>query len=138
MDTAPLPTDGDLFWQERRTCFLTTLRPDGSPHTTPVGVTYDPETRIARVITDGYNKKVRNVRAALAAGVEARVNVSQAEGRRWSTLEGTAVIKDDPAAVADAERRYTERYKTPRVNPNRVVIEITITRALGPIKPSGW
>ncbi|MER8037117.1 TIGR03618 family F420-dependent PPOX class oxidoreductase [Streptomyces hydrogenans] len=138
MDTAPLPTDGDLFWQERRTCFLTTLRPDGSPHTTPVGVTYDPETRIARVITDGGNKKVRNVRAALASGGEARVNVSQAEGRRWSTLEGTAVIKDDPAAVADAERRYTERYKTPRVNPNRVVIEITVTRALGPTKPSGW
>ncbi|MFJ4338576.1 TIGR03618 family F420-dependent PPOX class oxidoreductase [Streptomyces sp. NPDC088915] len=138
MDTTPLPTDGDLFWQERRTCFLTTLRPDGSPHTTPVGVTYDPATRIARVITDGGNKKVRNIRAALTAGAEARVNVSQAEGRRWSTLEGTAVIKDDPAAVADAERRYTERYKTPRVNPNRVVIEITVTRALGPTKPSGW
>ncbi|MEU2549089.1 TIGR03618 family F420-dependent PPOX class oxidoreductase [Streptomyces roseolus] len=138
MDTDPLPTDGDLFWQERRTCFLTTLRPDGSPHTTPVGVTYDPETRIARVITDGDNKKVRNIRAALAAGTEARVNVSQAEGRRWSTLEGTAVVKDDPAAVADAERRYTERYKVPRVNPNRVVIEITVTRALGPTKPSGW
>ncbi|MEU6932492.1 hypothetical protein AB0A05_25435 [Streptomyces sp. NPDC046374] len=58
--------------------------------------------------------------------------MSQAEGRRWSTLEGTAVIKDDPATVADVERRYTERYKTPRVNPNRVVIEVTVTRALGP------
>ncbi|GGT71556.1 PPOX class F420-dependent oxidoreductase [Streptomyces lateritius] len=139
METATPPADGDdAFWQERRVCFITTLRPDGTPHVTPVGITYDPETRIARVITDGGNKKVRNIRAALAAGTEARVAVSQAEGRRWCTLEGTAVIKDDPASVADAERRYTERYKPPRVNPNRVVIEITVTRALGPTKPSGW
>ncbi|MEU6932493.1 hypothetical protein AB0A05_25440 [Streptomyces sp. NPDC046374] len=28
------------------------------------------QTRIARVITDGDNKKVRNIRAALAAGTE--------------------------------------------------------------------
>ncbi|MFE0777782.1 TIGR03618 family F420-dependent PPOX class oxidoreductase [Streptomyces sp. NPDC058861] len=135
--TSPLP-DGEAFWQERRTCFLTTFRPDGTPHLVPVGVTYDPETRIARVISDGGSKKVRNIRAALATGTEARAAVGQAEGRRWCTLEGTAVVKDDPASVADAERRYAERYKTPRVNPNRVVIEITVTRAMGTAKPSGW
>ncbi|PZT70326.1 acyltransferase [Streptomyces sp. SW4] len=144
---APQPADTDTpqpagtdaaFWQERRTCFLTTLRPDGSPHLTPVGVTYDPGTRIARVITDGASKKARNVRAALAAGGEARVAVAQVDGRRWCSLEGRAVVKDDPASVADAERRYAERYKTPRANPNRVVIEITVTRALGTAKPPGW
>ncbi|MFV0132020.1 TIGR03618 family F420-dependent PPOX class oxidoreductase [Streptomyces sp. HMX87] len=137
--TDTLPADGDgTFWQERRTCFLTTLRPDGTPHLTPVGVTYDPEARVARVITDGGSKKVRNIRAALAAGAEARVAVSQAEGRRWCTLEGTAVVKDDPESVADAERRYTERYKPPRVNLRRVVIEIAVNRALGTAKPPGW
>ncbi|MFG3041771.1 TIGR03618 family F420-dependent PPOX class oxidoreductase [Streptomyces sp. NPDC048330] len=130
------PTDGDdTFWQERRVCFLTTHRPDGTPHLVPVGVTYDPETRIARVISDGASRKVRNVRAA---GELARAAVSQADGRRWCTLEGPAVIKDDPQAVAEAERRYTERYKPPRVNPNRVVIEITVTRAMGTAKPLGW
>ncbi|WP_434090643.1 PPOX class F420-dependent oxidoreductase [Streptomyces hirsutus] len=136
---ASQPAEGDdVFWRERRTCFLTTLRPDGTPHLTPVGVTYAPEARIARVITDGGSKKARNVRAALAVGTEARVSVGQVEGRRWCTLEGTAVIKDDPASVADAERRYAERYKTPRVNPNRVVIEITVSRVMGTAKPSGW
>ncbi|WP_320777077.1 TIGR03618 family F420-dependent PPOX class oxidoreductase [Streptomyces sp. CRN 30] len=127
-----------MFWRERRTCFLTTLRPDGTPHLTPVGVTYDSETRIARVITDGGSKKALNIRAALATHAEARVSVGQVEGRRWCTLEGTAVIKDDPTSVTDAERRYAERYKTPRTNPNRVVIEITVTRAMGTAKPSGW
>ncbi|MEV6318878.1 PPOX class F420-dependent oxidoreductase [Streptomyces sp. NPDC051776] len=130
----PAPPD-DLFWRESRLCFLTTLRPDGTPHLVPVGVTYDPETRIARVISSAGSRKVRNVRAA---GGNARVAVSQAEGRRWCTLEGTAVIKDAPASVADAERRYAERYKPPRPNPERVVIEITVTRALGTAKPAGW
>ncbi|WP_431983414.1 pyridoxamine 5'-phosphate oxidase family protein [Streptomyces qinglanensis] len=124
------------FWEERRICFLTTPRPDGTPHLVPVGVTYDPQTRIARVISSRSSKKVRNV---LAAGPEgARVAVSQAERRRWCTLEGTAVVRDDPASVADAEERYTRRYKPPRPNPDRVVVEIAVTRALGTAKPAGW
>ncbi len=66
------------------------------------------------------------------------VTGSQAKGRCWCVLEGTAVIKDDLGSVADADRRYTQRYKPPRVNPNRVVIEITVARAVGTAKPSGW
>ena len=46
-------------------------------------------------------------------------------------LEGRAVVRDDPDAVADAERRYAQRYRTPRVNPARVVLEIALTRVLG-------
>ncbi|GAA2657762.1 TIGR03618 family F420-dependent PPOX class oxidoreductase [Streptomyces lunalinharesii] len=128
-------TPADTFWTERRICFLSTPRPDGTPHLVPVGVTYDPETRIARVISSASSKKVRNLRAAAPGTV---VAVSQAEGRRWCTLEGTAAVKDDPESVADAERRYAERYKTPRPNPQRVVIEITVTRAMGTAKPAGW
>ncbi|WP_405889857.1 TIGR03618 family F420-dependent PPOX class oxidoreductase [Streptomyces sp. NBC_00133] len=134
-ETSVPPTSQVGFWEERRTCFLTTTRPDGSPHLVPVGVTYDPETRIARVISSGTSKKVRNVRDA---GPGVPVAISQAEGRRWCTLEGNAVIKDDAASVADAERRYAERYKPPRPNPERVVIEITVTRAMGTAKPPGW
>ncbi|MFI1282009.1 TIGR03618 family F420-dependent PPOX class oxidoreductase [Streptomyces sp. NPDC020858] len=136
MSTDAPPADGgDTFWQERRVRFLTTHRPDGTPHLMPVGVTDDSETRIARVISDGASRKVRNLRAADPA---ARAAVGQADGRRWCTLEGPAAIKDDPESVAEAEHRYAERYKPPRVNPNRVVIEITVTRAMGTAKPSGW
>ncbi|MEU5835219.1 TIGR03618 family F420-dependent PPOX class oxidoreductase [Streptomyces diacarni] len=123
------------FWEERRICFLTTPRPDGTPHLVPVGVTYDPATRLARVISSRSSKKVRNV---LAAGSGARVAVSQAEGRRWCTLEGTALVRQDAASVADAEARYTRRYKPPRPNPERVVIEIAVDRAMGTAKPPGW
>ncbi|MFD5428573.1 pyridoxamine 5'-phosphate oxidase family protein [Streptomyces sp. NPDC127084] len=128
-------TEGERFWRERRICYLTTPRPDGTPHLVPVGVTYDPRSRIARVITSAGSKKVRNLRAA---GPGTPVAVSQAEGRLWCTLEGTAVVKDDRESVADAERRYAERYKPPRPNPERVVIEIAVTRAMGTAKPAGW
>ncbi|MEU6572208.1 pyridoxamine 5'-phosphate oxidase family protein [Streptomyces parvulus] len=118
------------FWRERHVCTLTTLRPDGTPHVVPVGVTYDPETRTARVITDRNSRKVAHV---LAAGPDgARVAVCQMQGRRWATLEGRAVVRAEPAEVADAVRRYADRYeRTPRHNPDRVVIEIAVDRALG-------
>ncbi|MEU6259519.1 TIGR03618 family F420-dependent PPOX class oxidoreductase [Streptomyces sp. NPDC047043] len=120
------------FWRERHLCTLTTPRPDGSPHVVPVGVTYDPEARLARVIASRTSRKVANV---LAAGPEgARVAVCQVDGRRWATLEGRAVVRSEPERVAEAERRYAERYeRTPSPNPSRVVIEIDLTRAMGNI-----
>lgn len=136
VEATPAPAGNDEFWRERRVCFLTTSRPDGSPHLVPVGVTFDPEAGVARVISSAGSKKVRNVRAAGPDGAQAAV--SQVDGRRWCTLEGTAVVKDDAESVAEAERRYAERYRQPRPNPERVVIEITVTRVLGNTRPSGW
>lgn len=117
------------FWRERHLCTLTTMRPDGTPHVVPVGVTFEPEQGVARVITSGASRKARNVR--LADGEGAPVAVCQVEGRRWATLEGRGVVHEDADAIADAERRYAQRYRTPRENPRRVVIEIAVTRALG-------
>ncbi|WP_328450172.1 TIGR03618 family F420-dependent PPOX class oxidoreductase [Streptomyces sp. NBC_00386] len=118
------------FWRERHLCTLTTLRPDGSPHVVPVGVTYDPEAGLARVITDKSSRKAAHV---LAAGPDgARVAVCQVDGRRWATLEGRARVSTDPARVAEAVRRYTERYeRVPSPNPSRVAIEIELTAAMG-------
>ncbi|MET9448185.1 pyridoxamine 5'-phosphate oxidase family protein [Streptomyces cinerochromogenes] len=118
------------FWRERHLCTLTTLRPDGSPHVVPVGVTYDAEARLARVITSGTSAKARHVRAAGPEG--ARVAVCQVDGRRWATLEGRARVRTEPERVAEAVRRYADRYeRTPSPNPSRVVIEIEVERTLG-------
>ncbi|MET7360662.1 pyridoxamine 5'-phosphate oxidase family protein [Streptomyces sp. NPDC005562] len=124
------------FWRERRVCTLTTLRPDGTPHVVPVGVTYDPEAGVARVIARRTSRKIVHVLAATgeagADGAGARVAVCQFEGRRWATLEGRAVIRTEPAAIAEAEERYEERYgRRPSPNPERVLMEITVTRAMG-------
>src|SRR5262245_11728038 len=108
------------FWREYHLCTLTTPRPDGSPHVVAVGATYDPQASLARVITRKDSVKVANVLAAGRAG--ARVAVCQVDRGRWATLEGIATIATDPQAVAEAERRYAERYRTPEPHPDRVVI----------------
>ncbi|WP_116051783.1 TIGR03618 family F420-dependent PPOX class oxidoreductase [Amycolatopsis palatopharyngis] len=129
--TATAATD-DLreFWSEWHLCTLTTLRSDGTPHVVPVGVTVDEDFAVARVICRTGSVKARNVRAAGADG--AVVAVSQVDRRRWSTLEGRAVVREDPDSVRDAEQRYARRYqRTPQPNPERVVIEITVDRRLG-------
>jgi F420H(2)-dependent biliverdin reductase len=114
------------FFTERHLATLTTLRADGTPHVVPFGVTFDAATGTARVITSGTSAKVRHVRAG-----QARVAVCQVDGRCWATLEGTAVVREDAEAVADAEERYARRYQRPRVNPARVVLEISVDRVLG-------
>lgn len=125
-DPHDLGPDALAFLTERHLATLTTLRADGSPHVVPVGVTFDPATATARVITSGSSAKARHVRDG-----QARVAVCQVDGRRWLTLEGTAVVRDDAASVADAVERYARRYRTPRENPARVVIEISVDRVLG-------
>jgi PPOX class probable F420-dependent enzyme len=113
------------FWTERHLCTLSTVRPDGTPHVVPVGVTLDLEAGVARIITDGGSWKVKHVRRAGYAAV------CQVDGGRWSTLEGPAVVRDEPEAVEEAVRRYAVRYRQPRVNPTRVVIEIQVRRVTG-------
>ncbi|WP_431918448.1 TIGR03618 family F420-dependent PPOX class oxidoreductase [Amycolatopsis tucumanensis] len=127
--TTEAPSDElRAFWAERHLCMLTTLRPDGRPHVVPVGVTVDEDFTTARVICRGGSVKARNVRL----GQPARVVVSQVDGRRWSSLEGSAVVREDPESVADAENRYAVRYhRHPKPNPERVVIEISLDRRLG-------
>ena len=81
---------------------------------------------LLRVLSSGESAKVRHI-----LNGQTRVAVCQFEGPRWCTVEGVATIKDDPESVAEAVKRYAERYRQPRPNPRRVAIEITITKALG-------
>jgi PPOX class probable F420-dependent enzyme len=120
-----LPEAALAFVRERHLATFTSLRADGSPHVTPVGFTWDEDAGIARIITSGTSAKARN---AARGGA---VALCQVEGRRWLALEGVSRVSSEAADVADAERRYAERYRIPRENPKRVVIEITVTRTYG-------
>ncbi len=126
MDPHALSDAVTAFLAERHLATLTTLRPDGTPHVVAVGFTWDPEARLVRVITSGASKKARNVRDGSPRAV-----VAQVDGRRWLSLEGSPVVSDDAERVAEACRRYAERYRVPGENPARVVIEISVDRVLG-------
>ncbi|MDT3397768.1 TIGR03618 family F420-dependent PPOX class oxidoreductase [Streptomyces sp. B1866] len=130
VDLRDPPPEYLAFWRERHVCTLTVVRPDGTPHVAPVGVTYDPEGGVARVLARRDSRKAAHVAAAGAAG--APVAVCQVAPRRWATLEGRAAVVTDPAAIADAEDRYAERYgRAPAPRPDRVLLLITLTRAMG-------
>ena len=145
---APLNAASLEFVTVRHLATLTTLLADGFPHVVPVGFTFEPapaagsiDTADAgadgtgatpragsigtvRIITNGPSQKVLNVRR------DGRASVCQVDGARWITLAGPARILDDPADVADAVARYAERYRTPRENPERVVIAIDVDRVM--------
>jgi F420H(2)-dependent biliverdin reductase len=123
--TARLTNDALAFLTERHLAMLTTLRADNSPHVVAVGFTFDPKTHIARVITTGGSQKAVNAdRGEVAV-------LSQVDGARWLSLEGPANVNGESDAVRDAELRYAQRYRTPRENPRRVVIEVHVERVLG-------
>lgn len=118
------------FWTERRLCTVTTLRPDGTPHVVPMGVAIEFEADRAWAITQATSRKARNILATPGA----RIAVCCLDGARWSTVEGTAEISDEPAVVAEAEQRYAARYKVPRENVTRVAVRIEISRVLGNVR----
>ncbi len=126
-DLDNLPEDVVTFLTERQLATLTTSRTDGSPQVTPVGVTYEPETKTARVITWATSYKAMTV----AADPGQRVAACQVDGGRWLTIYGTATVTSEGEAVAEAVRRYAERYRPPKQRDDRVVIEIAVERIVG-------
>jgi len=126
-----LPEEALAFLAERHLATLTTLRPDGSPHVVPVGFTWDAQRRVARVITSGGTVK------ALNAAAGRRAVLCQVDRARWLSLEGVATVRTDPDAVAAAEQAYAGRYREPRPNPERVVVELAVDRVLGRVAPPG-
>jgi PPOX class probable F420-dependent enzyme len=126
-DPADLPDEVLAFLQERHLATLTTLRLDGSPHVVAVGFSWDDDAGLARVITFAPSRKARNLIAAPGS----RAAVCQVHGGRWLTMEGTTRVTDDVTDVAEAVRRYAERYRQPGERDDRVAIEITVDRVLG-------
>ena len=121
--TELLSDDAIAFVTERHLATLSTLSPGGRIHVVAVGFSY--RDGIARVITSGESRKVANVLA------DGRASISQVDGVRWLTLQGTATIARSPEEVQLGVDLYAERYRQPRVNPLRVVIELSVEKVLG-------
>lgn len=125
LDPTQLPGEVLTFLTERHLASLTTLRADGSPHVVPVGFSFDAHTCTVRIITFPSSVKYRN---ALRGG---RAAVSQVDGGRWLTLEGTVSGTDDPSRVALAVEGYSARYRMPGERADRVAIEIAVDKVMG-------
>lgn len=117
------------FVTERHLATLTLVRPDGRPHVTPVGFTWDGDAGVARVIT--WNGSVK-AKLLERSDQPLRAAVSSVDRGRWITLEGLATVSADPDVAADAVARYAVRYSQPKDRgADRRVIELKADRVLG-------
>jgi PPOX class probable F420-dependent enzyme len=117
-------TDAALeFLAEYHLATLSTLGRRDRIHAVPVGFTF--EDGIVRVIGSRGSQKFLNAQRS------GRAAVCSVDRARWISFEGPVTVSDDPDAVARAVALYAGRYRQPRVNPERVVLELTVERVLG-------
>jgi F420H(2)-dependent biliverdin reductase len=112
LDIHHLPERTAALLQEPAFAGLTTVRPDGRPHTALVGFSFDADSATCWLILRGSGVKYRNIVAAGgASGGAAPVTLSQhGIGGRWITFEGTLRLVPGPDALAETLRRYRARY----------------------------
>ncbi len=118
-----LTDDALQFLAEYHLATLSTLGRHDRIHAVPVGFTY--EDGIVRVIGSRGSQKFLNAQR------RGRAAVCSVDGGRWISFEGPARIVEDADAVAHAVALYAGRYRQPRVNPERVVLEMQVERVLG-------
>jgi PPOX class probable F420-dependent enzyme len=111
------------FVTERHLAILSTLGHRGGIHSVPVGFTV--EGGLLRIITSDGTQKVRNVERGGTA------TVAQVHEGQWISFAGQAQVNREADAVAHAVALYAARYRQPRVNPSRVVIEISFDKLMG-------
>jgi PPOX class probable F420-dependent enzyme len=102
---------------------LSTLGRHDRIHAVPVGFTY--EAGVVRIIGSRGSQKFLN---AERSGRGAVCSVDRA---RWISFEGPAMVLENADAVAHAVALYSARYRPPRSNPQRVVLELHVERVLG-------
>jgi PPOX class probable F420-dependent enzyme len=117
-----LTPEATTFVTDYHLATLSTMARDDSIHVVAVGFTL--ENGVVRIITNDGSQKVRNIER------DGRASVGQVEGAKWLSLSGTATVNRDAAAIAHAVELYAARYRQPRENPNRVVIEISVEKLM--------
>ena len=111
MKKSELTTEMKQFVTERHLASLTLVTPEGRPHVTPVGFTWDEDQKLVRVITWAGSMKSKIL---TRSDSPLRAAVSQVDGGRWITLEGKAIVTDDMARCLEGTRRYAQRYSEPK------------------------
>ena len=91
LDVANLGDEVLAFLAERHLATLTNVRANGTPHVVPVGFTYEPATRLARVITSGPSVKAKLAEhhlVCLARGILADDGADRIGGHHAPDHEG--------------------------------------------------
>tara|TARA_B110000014_G_scaffold258549_1_gene244842 strand:- start:7268 stop:7684 length:417 start_codon:yes stop_codon:yes gene_type:complete len=114
------------FVTERHLAILTLVRPDGRPHSTPIGFMWDDESKEVKIITWSGSLKTRLLEKGNLVG-----SVAQVDGGRWVTFEGVCSVRSDSDVCEDAVARYAKRYSPPKDRgADRRVITMAVSQIL--------
>ena len=105
LERIELSAEMTQFVTERHLASLTIVTPKGRPHVTPVGFTWDEERQLVRVITWAGSTKAKILDKA---ETPLRAAVSQVDGGRWVTLEGSAVVTADKERCHEGHRETSK------------------------------
>ncbi len=123
---------------------LAAVQPDGRPHLSNVGYSYDPERRLFRIsVTDG-RAKTRHLRA----DPRVTLHVASKDFWTWVAVEGTAeltpVAADPQDATADelvayyrgisGEHPDWDEYRTAMVTDRRLVVRFSPEHTYGQLR----
>jgi F420H(2)-dependent biliverdin reductase len=111
------------FLAERHLGVLSTRGKNDRIHAVPVGFTW--HEGVVRIIGSRGTQKFVNAQRS------GRATITSVDGARWISFEGEARVSADAEAVDLAVDLYAARYRPPRVNPERVVLEVRPDRVLG-------
>ena len=114
------------FLTERHLAILTLVRPDGRPHSTPIGFMWDEESEVVKIITWSGSLKTRLLEKGNLVG-----SIAQVDGGRWVTFEGICSSTGDSEICSDAVELYSLRYSQPKDRGDeRRTITMTVNRIL--------
>lgn len=129
LDLDALPDRTPALLSDDSFAALTTIRPDGRPHTALVGYSWDPISKECWMILRGSGVKYGNL---VAAGSSQRVTLCQSGAGRWVTFEGVLRLVEGPDALAETLKRYRDRYGSHiGDDPTRICAILTVDRAYG-------
>ena len=122
---AEIPADFHDLFARQTFAHVTTLTPDGDPHTTPVWIDYDTETNRVLVNTERGRRKEQNV------ADDPRVSVSMLDPDdpyRYLSITGEVTATTTVGALEHVEQlslRYTGEAEYPgTIRTERVVLRV--------------
>ncbi|MGQ0845198.1 MAG: TIGR03618 family F420-dependent PPOX class oxidoreductase [Sporichthyaceae bacterium] len=129
------PAIAEAFFSGAALGHLTTINPDGSPHTTIVWVAVDDGDVVCAHLSDGY-RKLRNVARDARVSVSVELSTTSAQGlRHYVVVEGAAKLHGGGGAALLQELAH--RHLGPDVvfpgpdAPDGFVLRTTPTRVRG-------
>lgn len=125
--------------REEQEIWITTVRADGQPQSSPVGFLWDGSAFL--ILTDPNSQKVRNLRRNPKLALHLDIDRQAASDGGVLTLEGTASL--DPNPIGDEEaatyaEKYAEALRSAQMTPEQAFAELSAVIRVRPTRTRAY